>query len=80
VVEDGRVLGIDERRLLAEAQREAERLWASVPEWDWRHRTTEEFSPPSLPPLETDLHGGPEMAPKPPTLGAPRETRGAPRT
>src|SRR3989442_266188 len=24
-------------------------------------------------------HGGPEMAPHPPTLGAPRETRGAPR-
>ena len=43
------------------------------------HRTAEEFSPPSLPPLEIDLHGGPEMAPKPPTLGAPREARGAPR-
>ena len=25
-------------------------------------------------------HGGPEMAPKPPTLGAPPETRGAPRS
>ena len=55
VVAGGRVLGVDERRLLADAQREAERLWASVPEWDWRHRTTEEFSPSSLPPLEEDL-------------------------
>jgi hypothetical protein len=26
-----------------------------------------------------DLHGGPEMAPKPPTLGAPRQSRGTPR-
>ena len=26
-----------------------------------------------------DLHGGPEMAPKPPTLVAPRQSRGAPR-
>ncbi len=55
VVEGGRVLGVDEDRLLADAQREAERLWATVPEWDWRHRATEEYSPSSLPPLETDL-------------------------
>jgi farnesyl-diphosphate farnesyltransferase len=26
-----------------------------------------------------DSHGGPDMAPKPPTLGAPRQSRGAPR-
>ena len=31
------------------------------------------------PPSPIDLHGGPEMAPKPPTLGAPRPSRGAPR-
>jgi len=55
VVEGGRVVGIDERRLLADAQREAERLWATVPEWDWRRRSADEYSPPSLPPLETDL-------------------------
>ena len=30
--------------------------------------------------LRIDLHGGPEMAPKPPSLVAPRGTRGAPRT
>src|SRR5262252_1288800 len=55
VVEGGRVVGVDERRLLADAQREAERLWATVPEWDWRRRSADEYSPPSLPPLETDL-------------------------
>ena len=55
VVDAGRVVGIDERRLLVEAQREAERLWGSVQEWDWRGRTAEEFSPASFPPLETDL-------------------------
>ena len=55
VVEDGRVVGIDERRLLADAQREAERLWSSVPEWHWRGLTAEELSPTSFPELETDL-------------------------
>jgi 5-methylthioadenosine/S-adenosylhomocysteine deaminase len=55
VVEGGRVIGVDEDRLLADAQREAERLWATVPEWDGRHRATEEYAPSSLPPLETDL-------------------------
>jgi len=55
VVEGGRVVGVDEDRLLADAQREAERLWGTVPEWDWRHRTADEYSPASLPPLETDL-------------------------
>ena len=30
--------------------------------------------------VRIDLHGGPEMAPKPPTLGAPRQSRGAPRS
>jgi penicillin-binding protein 1C len=29
--------------------------------------------------LTIDFHGGPEMAPKPPTLGAPRQSRGTPR-
>jgi hypothetical protein len=29
--------------------------------------------------VRIDLHGGPEMAPKPPTLGPPRQSRGAPR-
>lgn len=55
VVRGGRVVGVDEERLRADAQREAERLWASVPEWDWRRRSAEDFSPPSFPPLERDL-------------------------
>src|SRR5437868_6276582 len=32
------------------------------------------------PDLKVHCHGGPEMAPKPPTLGAPRRSRGAPRS
>ena len=55
VVEDGRVVGIDERRLLADAQHEAERLWSSVPEWHWQGTTADELSPTSFPALETDL-------------------------
>jgi cytosine/adenosine deaminase-related metal-dependent hydrolase len=55
VVEHGHVLGVDERRLLAEAQREAERLWGTVSEWDWRGRGADEFAPTSFPSLEADL-------------------------
>jgi cytosine/adenosine deaminase-related metal-dependent hydrolase len=55
VVDGGRITGVDERALLADAQTEAERLWASVPEWHWQKLTADEFSPPSFPPLESDL-------------------------
>jgi cytosine/adenosine deaminase-related metal-dependent hydrolase len=55
LVEGGRVLGVDERALLADAQREAERLWATVPEWHWQGLTPDEFSPPSFPALDVDL-------------------------
>jgi cytosine/adenosine deaminase-related metal-dependent hydrolase len=57
VVEGGRVVGVDEDRVLADAQREAERLWAEVPEWHWQKLTADELSPMSLPPLTRDLGG-----------------------
>ncbi len=57
LIEDGRVLGVDEARLLADGQREAERLWAEVPEWHWQKLTADELSPPTFPPLATDLGG-----------------------
>jgi hypothetical protein len=46
---------VDEDALRREAQHEAERLWATVPEWHWQRLTTEQFSPTSFPALETDL-------------------------
>jgi cytosine/adenosine deaminase-related metal-dependent hydrolase len=55
VVEGGRVVGVDESQVLADAQREAERLWAEVPEWHWQGLTADEVSPPSFPPLPSDL-------------------------
>jgi 5-methylthioadenosine/S-adenosylhomocysteine deaminase len=55
VVEDGRVVGLDEEALLAQAQAEAERLWSTVPEWHWQGLTAEQLSPQSFPPLESDL-------------------------
>ena len=55
MVDGGRITGVDERALLADAQTEAERLWASVPEWHWQKPTADEFSPPSFPRLESDL-------------------------
>ena len=44
-------VGVDEARLLADAQREAERLWAEVPEWHWQGLTADELSPPTFPSL-----------------------------
>ena len=58
VVEGGHVLGVDEARVLADAQREADRLWAEVPEWHWEKQTADELSPPSFPELVGDLWGG----------------------
>ena len=55
VVEDGRVAGIDEAALRREAQQEAERLWATTPEWHWQRLTTDQFSPFSFPALDQDL-------------------------
>ena len=55
VVEGGRVVGVDEVKLLAEAQAEAERLWRDVPEWHWQGLTADQLSPPSFPPLTADL-------------------------
>jgi cytosine/adenosine deaminase-related metal-dependent hydrolase len=55
VVEDKRVVGVDERELLRSAQKEAERLWATVPEWHWQRWTADQLSPPSFPPLGADL-------------------------
>ncbi len=57
LVEGGHVVGVDEVQVLADAQREAERLWAEVPEWHWEKLTADELSPPSFPPLTTDLRG-----------------------
>lgn len=57
VLEGGRVGGVDEQALLAEAQAEAERLWATVPEWHWEKLTADQMSPPALPPLDKDLGG-----------------------
>ncbi len=50
VVEGGRVLGVNEGELLREAQAEAERLWASVPEWHWQGLAADQLSPPRPPP------------------------------
>ncbi|MBI1735356.1 MAG: amidohydrolase family protein, partial [Candidatus Rokubacteria bacterium] len=57
VLDAGRVVGVDEPALLAEAQAEAERLWAAVPEWHWEKLTADEMSPLALPPLDKDLGG-----------------------
>ena len=57
VVESGRVRGVDEAQLLADAQAEAERLWATVPDWHWQGLTADEFSPPSFGPLDRELGG-----------------------
>ena len=59
----GRVVGVDEVTLLAEAQAEAERLWRDVPEWHWQGLTADQLSPPSFPPLTADLTSRAEETP-----------------
>jgi 5-methylthioadenosine/S-adenosylhomocysteine deaminase len=48
-VEQGRIVGLDESKLLAQVQEEAERIWARLPEWDLRARTAEQVSPWAFP-------------------------------
>jgi cytosine/adenosine deaminase-related metal-dependent hydrolase len=55
VVEHGRVVGVDEARVLREAQAHAEQLWSSAQEWHWQGLTADRFSPLSFPPLEREL-------------------------
>lgn len=55
VVEHGRVVGVDEAQLLAEAQEESERLWRTVPEWHWEKLGADALSPPTFAPLTEDL-------------------------
>jgi cytosine/adenosine deaminase-related metal-dependent hydrolase len=55
VVESGRVLAVDQAALLAAAQQEAERLWASVAEWHPEKLTADAMAPPSFPALGRDL-------------------------
>lgn len=57
VMEGGRVVGVDEEKLLRAAQQEAQRLWDTVQEWHWQGLTADQLSPPSFPPLTTDLGG-----------------------
>jgi cytosine/adenosine deaminase-related metal-dependent hydrolase len=55
VVDGGRVVGVDHDALLRDAQAEAERLWATVPEWHWQGLTADQFAPPSFPALDKEL-------------------------
>jgi 5-methylthioadenosine/S-adenosylhomocysteine deaminase len=55
VVDGGHVVGVDEAKLLADAQQEAERLWNEIPQWHWQGLTADQLSPQSFPPLTTDL-------------------------
>ncbi len=49
VVDEGRVLGIEEEKLAEDFQRAMERMWAQAPQHDRAGRTVDQMSPPSLP-------------------------------
>ncbi|RMF91527.1 MAG: hypothetical protein D6736_05040 [Nitrospinota bacterium] len=53
VVEGGRVVGVDETALLAQAQEAASHIWKSMAGWDWGKRSAQEISPPTFPPWES---------------------------
>jgi 5-methylthioadenosine/S-adenosylhomocysteine deaminase len=52
LVEDGRLLNVDEGRLVREVQRAGERIWSRIPENHHTRMTADEISPPSLKPWE----------------------------
>ena len=52
LVEDGRLLNVDEGRLVREVQRAGERIWSRIPENHHTRKTADEISPPSLKPWE----------------------------
>ena len=49
LVEDGQLLNMDQPTVLAGLQSEAEKLWASMPQWTWGGRRPEDMVPPSYP-------------------------------
>lgn len=48
VVEDGRVVGVDQDRLMRDVQVESEKIWAGFQQWDQQERSVDELSPPSF--------------------------------
>ncbi len=48
LVEDGQVLGLDEKKVASEMQRIGEKMWETAPERDRVGRTVDEMSPPSF--------------------------------
>jgi len=52
LMEDRRVLVCDERLVLAEARRSAERVWAGFAGYHWAGRSVDEEFPPAIPPWQ----------------------------
>jgi cytosine/adenosine deaminase-related metal-dependent hydrolase len=47
LVDEGRVLGVDEKKLLEEVQKIADAEWKKVSQWDYSGRELREYAPPS---------------------------------
>jgi 5-methylthioadenosine/S-adenosylhomocysteine deaminase len=47
LVDEGRVLGVDEKKLLEEVQKIADSEWKKVSQWDYAGRELREYAPPS---------------------------------
>ena len=47
LVDEGRVLGVDEEKLLGEVQKIADAEWKKVSQWDYAGRELSEYAPPS---------------------------------
>jgi cytosine/adenosine deaminase-related metal-dependent hydrolase len=50
LVEDGKVIGLDEEKLLEQIQKVTMRLFDKVPEEDWAHRTADQMAPQTIKP------------------------------
>ncbi|MFQ5874807.1 MAG: chlorohydrolase family protein [Dehalococcoidia bacterium] len=61
VVQDGRVVGVEEEKLMVQAQEESEKIWAAYQQYDWQERGVDELSPLSFELVE-DLGSDAESA------------------
>jgi len=52
LIEEKKILGVDENAVINAARKVAKDAWAKIPEWDWAQRSMYDIGPMSLKPLE----------------------------
>lgn len=48
LVKEGKVVGVDSKKLVSKVQKIADKEWSRVKDWDWASRSLQDFAPPSF--------------------------------